>query len=241
MRNLALVVSFVLSCTQAQPPEVVEGCDHSSSSLCDERSIRKAAELFFKNLVPGGRFTVLTGGCTSDQVESPVQIRVPPHWGSGAADKRRTWLEIEERHLDDLRLRRPERCSPVVGMIWRGSRLLQQSDRPVKELWIDSDLREVSSETGFNFEKAVPSPEAFLARVKQRGLLPDLRGVHLFVYHVHDDATPDSRRWTPQQAAALRAAWLLFFQTAGVDHVEFRAAAPWEEADHLNVSWGGKR
>ena len=118
MRKLAPTALLLISCTQAQPPEVVNGCDHSSSSFCDERSIRKAAEPFFKNLVPGGRFTVLTGGCTSDQVETAVQIRVPTHWGSGAADKRRTWLETEERHLDDLRLRRPERCTGTMPSVW---------------------------------------------------------------------------------------------------------------------------
>ena len=243
MRNLlAVFLTVLLACgRRSEPRETIKLCDHTTSSRCDEQSVRRAAHNFLKNLVPGSRFTVVTVACTSDQVETVYEINVPTRWGSGASQKRRAWLEAEEAHLESLRLRRPERCSGVIGSIWRVGRLLQESERPVKELLVDSDLREVSPELGFNFEKSVPSAEAFLARIKEKGLLPDLRGVRLVIYGVHDDSSPDSRRWTSQQAADLRAAWSAVFRAAGVERIEFRAIAPWEKFDSTTVAWGDPR
>jgi hypothetical protein len=241
MRNLvtAFALSVLVACRSGSGPrERLELCDHTTSSRCDEQSIRRAAHNFLKNLVPGSRFTVVLVACTSDQVETVYEINVPLHWGSGAAQKRRAWLEAEEAHLESLHLRRPERCSGIVGSIWRVSRLLQESERPVKELFVNSDFREVSAELGFNFEKEVPSPAAFLARIREKNLLPDLREIRVVIYGVHDDASPDSRRWTSQQAAALRAAWTAAFKAMGVDNVEFRAAAPWEAPGE--VAWSGR-
>ena len=244
MRNLVVASALLLivACNnRSEPRETLLVCDHTTSSRCDEQSVRKAAQQLLKNPVPGSRFTVINVACTGDQVETVYQIVVPSRWGSGVAKKRRAWLEAEQAHLESLRLRRPERCSGIVGSIWRGSRLLQESERPVKELLIDSDLREVSAELGFNFEKAVPSPQAFLARIREKSLLPDLREIRVVIYDVHDDVSPDSRRWTSQQAAALRADWLEFLKAAGVEHVEFRATAPWEKSDPADVAWGGLR
>jgi hypothetical protein len=238
--GLALLLASILGCGQSKPAEVVFACDGTTSALCNEVSIAKAARSFMRKPVPGSRFTVIMVGCASDEAETIVQISVPTSWGSGAAEKRRAWQEAEFRHLEDLRLRRPQRCSAVVGTIWRGSRMLHESAKPVKELWIDSDLREASPETGFNFEKAVPSPEAFVQRIRERGLLADLRGIRVILYHVHDDQSPDSRRWTSQQATALRAAWTAAFKAMGVDNVEFRLTAPWEESGRNTVAWGGR-
>jgi hypothetical protein len=181
--------------------------------------------------------------CTSDLVEIVYEISVPLRWGPGATQKRLAWLEAEKRHLETLRLRRPERCSGIIGAIWRASRLLQESGRPVKELLINSDLREVSPELGpgINFEKVIPTPEEFLRKVKEKNLLPDLRGIRVYLYGVHDEASPDSRRWTSQQAAALRAAWTVVFRAAGVEHVEFRATSTWERNESTNIAWGGLR
>ena len=246
MRNLA-VVSFSLlfaGCgNHSQPRDILLLCDNTTSSHCDERGVRKAAQSFLKDLVPGSRFTVMTVACTSDQVETVYEISIPPRWGSGAAQKRRAWLEAEERHLEALRLRRPERCSGIIGAVWRASRFLDESGRPVKGLFIDSDLREVSPELGpgINFEKNVPSPEVFLAKIKEKNLLPDLRGVQVILYGVHDEASPDSRRWTSQQATALRAAWVAAFSAMGVNKIEFRATTPWEGSESANLAWGGLR
>jgi hypothetical protein len=241
---LAVVLAALLACNgRPQPIERVSVPDNTTSSHASEMSVKKEAQAFLGELVPGSRFTVMPVACTSDLVEIIYDISVPLRFGSGAAQKRRAWLEAEERHLETLRLRRPERCSGVVGAIWRASRFLQESGRPVKELYINSDLREVSPELGpgVNFEKTIPAPEDFLLKVKEKNLLPDLHGVRVYVYGVHDEASPDSRRWTSQQAAALRAAWTAFFKAAGVDHVEFRAASTWEKAEPANVAWGGLR
>jgi hypothetical protein len=212
-------------------------CDHTTSAHCDEQSVRKEARDFLKAAVPGGRFMVLSIACTSDQVETLYEIPVPA-WGGGVARKRRAWLEAEMEHLESLHLRRQEHCSGIIGSIWRASRLLQESKRPVKVLTINSDLREVSAELGFNFEKAIPSPDVFLARIKEKNLLPDLHGVTVILYGVHDEVSPDSRRWTSQQAAALRAAWSEAFRAMGVAGVEFRNAAPWENPESGNQAWG---
>jgi hypothetical protein len=240
--RLALLLAFPVGCGgHAQPPDILLVCDDTTSARCDEQSIRKAALSFLKKPIPGGRITVLTVGCGSDEAEAILQITVPLSWGSGAAEKRRAWQEIEGRHLDDLRLRRPQRCSAIIGTIWRGSRMLQESTKPVKEMLIDSDLREASPESGLNFERAIPTPEAFVQRIRERGLLPDLRGIRVIVYHVHDDQSPDSRRWTSQQAVALRAAWAAAFKAMGVENIEFRSAAPWEESDRTNLAWSGQQ
>ena len=243
MRNLglALLLALLVGCGRVQSADIVLVCDDTTSALCNEQSIYKAAQSFLKKPVPGSRFVVITVGCASDEAETIVEIPVPPHWGSGAGDKRRAWQEAEARHLENLHLRRPRRCSAIVGALWRGSRMLQDSTKPVKEMWIDSDLREASPETGLNFEKAIPSPEAFVQRIRERGLLPDLRGVRVVLYHVHDDQSPDSRRWTSQQATALRAAWTAAFKAMGVEGVEFRANAPWDVAGPTNLAWSDPR
>jgi hypothetical protein len=239
---LALPLALLVGCGgRAQPSDVLLVCDGTTSARCDEQSVRKSALSFLKKPIPGSRFTVLAVGCGSDEAEAILQISVPLSWGSGAAEKRRAWQEAEARHLDDLHLRRPRRCSAVVGTIWRGSRMLQESTKPVREMWIDSDLREASPETGLNFEKSIPSPEEFVRRIRERGLLPDLRGIRVLVYHVHDDQSPDSRRWTSQQAAALRAAWAAAFKAMGAENVECRSAAPWEVSDRTSIAWSGPR
>jgi hypothetical protein len=220
-----------------EPTERVYLCDHTTSAHCDEQSVRKAARGSLKAPVPGDRFTVLSVACTSDQVETLYETIVPT-WGGGVARKRRAWIEAEEEHLESLHLRRQEHCSGIVGSIWRASRLLQESKRPIKVLIINSDLREVSAELGFNFEKAIPAPDVFVTRIKEKNLLPDLHGVTVTLSGVHDEVSPDSRRWTSQQSTALRAAWSEAFRAMGVSGVEFRNAAPMENPESDNHAWG---
>src|SRR5208283_6222970 len=153
----------------------------------------------------------------------------------------RAWLAAEEAHLEALRLRRPERCSGILGTLWRAGGFLQESTRPVKELYINSDMREASPELGMNFEKSIPSPDEFVARAREKNLLPDLRGIRVFIYGVHNETSPDSRRWTSQQAVALRADWAALLKAAGVEHVEFRTSSTWEGAASENVALGRLR
>jgi hypothetical protein len=240
MRKLATISALwiLLGCSgRMEPTERVYLCDHTTSAHCDEQSVRKAARGSLKAPVPGDRFTVLSVACTSDQVETLYETIVPT-WGGGVARKRRAWIEAEEEHLESLHLRRQEHCSGIVGSIWRASRLLQESKRPIKVLIINSDLREVSAELGFNFEKAIPAPDVFVTRIKEKNLLPDLHGVTVTLSGVHDEVSPDSRRWTSQQSTALRAAWSEAFRAMGVSGVEFRNAAPMENPESDNHAWG---
>lgn len=213
-------------------------CDHTTSSRCDEESVRKAVRPFIRHPEPGSRFEVMLVGCGSDDAETIYEIRVPERWGAGATQQKLAWIEAEERHLDNLRLRRPQRCSGIVGGIDRATRRLHESDQPDKKLLVDSDLREVSTETGFNFERSIPSPSAFVETVKEHGLLPDLRAITVVVCDVHDDSTPDARHWSAKQTIALQAAWSAFFRAAGVDHIEFLEKCPWEKSENSDVAWG---
>jgi hypothetical protein len=147
-------------------------------------------------------------------------------------------MEAEERHLGDLRLKRPQRCSGIVGGIARAARRLHEGGRPDKKLLIHSDLREVSTETGFNFERSVPLPADFVEAVRERGLMPDLRGIEVTVCGVHADTTPDARRWSAKQSIALQAAWAAYFRASGVDQVQFLERCPWEKAENKEVDLG---
>jgi len=213
-------------------------CDHTTSSRCDEESVRKAARSFIAHPEPGSRFEVMVIGCGSDDAETIDVITVPERWGSGATQRKRAWIEAEERHLGNLRFKRPQRCSGIVGGIARAARRLHEGDQSGKQLLVDSDLREVSAETGFNFERSIPSPSAFVETVKERGLLPDLRGIGLMLCGVHADSMPDARHWSARQTIALHAAWSAFFRAAGVDHIEFLEKCPWENTESSEVVWG---
>jgi hypothetical protein len=184
---------------------------------------------------------MMTIGCGSDDLDVMSVIDVPIHWGASAAQKKRAWIEAEERHLGNLRLKRPQRCSGIVGGIDRAARRLRESEKAEKKLLIDSDLREVSAETGFNFERSVPEPSVFVESVRERGLLPDLRGFEITVCGVHPDSTPDARHWSARQTLALHAAWSAFFRAAGVEHIDLLEKCPWEESDSVEISWGGAK
>jgi hypothetical protein len=244
LKLLVVAALLVLSVGCGKHHRVVDTiylCDHTTSSRCDEESVRKAIHLFIARPEPGSRFEVMVVGCGSDDADTVGIITAPERWGSGAAQKKRAWMEAEERHLDDFRLKRPQRCSGIVGGIARAARRLHEGGRPDKKLLIHSDLREVSTETGFNFERMVPLPAAFVEAVRERGLLPDLRGIEVTVCGVHPDSTPDARHWSARQTLALRAVWSAFFRAAGVQHVDFLEKCPWEESDLANVAGGGVR
>jgi hypothetical protein len=213
-------------------------CDHTTSSRCDEESVRKAAHPFIMHPEPGSRFEVTLIGCGSDDAETIYVITVPEHWGPGAAQKKRAWIEAEERHLSNLRLKRPQRCSGIIGGIARASHRLHEGDQGEKKLLIDSDLREVSTETGFNFERSIPSPSVFVETVKERGLLPDLRGIEVVVCDVHSESTPDARHWSAKQTIGLQADWSAYFRAAGVDHVQFLERCPWERTESAEITLG---
>jgi hypothetical protein len=246
MRSLGVVifVAVLLAVTQGcgkrhRITDVTYLCDHTTSSRCDEESVRKAARPFIAHAEPGSRFEVMVIGCGSDDAETVYEITVPERWGSGATQKKRAWIEAEERHLGSLRLKRPQRCSGIVGGIFRAVRRQHEGDRSDKKLLVDSDLREVSTtETGFNFERSIPSPSVFVETVRDRGLMPDLRGIEVVVCDVHADSTPDSRHWSAKQTIALHAAWSAYFRAAGVDHVEFLEKCPWEKSDSAEIAWG---
>jgi hypothetical protein len=229
-----------LGCGQRhQAGDTVFLCDHTTSSRCDEESVRKAARPFIAHPSPGSRFEVVVVGCGSDDADTVEVVTVPERWGSGATQKKRAWIEAEERHLDDFRLKRPQRCSGVVGGVARAAGRLHEGGRPNKKLLIHSDLREVSMETGFNFEKSVPLPADFVQTVRERGLLPDLRGIEVTLCGVHADSTPDARRWSAKQAIALQAAWAAYLRAAGADRVQFLERGPWEKAENAEVAFRG--
>jgi hypothetical protein len=239
---LALLVLLVLPSGCGKHHRIVDTiylCDHTTSSRCDEESIRKAAHPFIAHPEPGSRFEVMVIGCGSDGAEIIYEITVPERWGSGATQKKRAWIEAEERHLGNLRLKRPQRCSGIVGGIARAASRLHEGGQGEKKLLVDSDLREVSAETGFNFERSIPSPSAFVETVKERGLLPDLRAITVVVCDVHADSTPDARHWSAKQTIALQSAWSAYFRAAGVDQVEFLERCPWEKSDSAEIAWGG--
>lgn len=239
---IAWMLAALLACNKR--PEAVDRLsvpDHTTSSHCDETSVRQEVRAFLRENIPGSRLTIMPVACTSDMVEITDQFTVPSSWGSGAAQKRRAWMEAELQRLEDLRLPRRERCSGIIGTLWRAGRFLQESTRPVKELNLNSDLREASPELRMNFEKSIPSPEEFVARVKEEHLLPDLHGIRVFVYGVHNETSPESRRWTSKQATALLAAWTALLKAAGVEHIEFRASSRLEQGAGEKVSLGGLR
>lgn len=237
---LALLLALASGCGKHQRiTDVTYLCDHTTSSRCDEESVRKAVHPFITHPELGSRFEVMVIGCGSDDAETVDAITVPERWGAGATQKKRAWIEAEERHLGNLRLKRPQRCSGVVGGIARAARRLHEGVQGEKKLLVDSDLREVSTETGFNFERSIPSPSAFVDTVKERGLLPDLRAIAVVVCDVHADSTPDARHWSAKQTIALHAAWAAYFRAAGVDHVEFLERCPWEKSDGAEIAWGG--
>jgi hypothetical protein len=211
-------------------------CDHTTSSRCDEESVRKAGRPFIVHPEPGSRFELMLVGCGSDDADTVDIITVPERWGSGATQKKRAWMEAEERHLGDLRLKRPQRCSGVVGGIARAASRLHEGGRAEKKLLIHSDMREVSAETGFNFERSIPAPGDFVEAVRERGLMPVLRGIEVTVCGVHSDSTPDARRWSAKQTIVLQAAWTAYFRAAGVDHVQFLETCPWEKAENAEVA-----
>ena len=236
---VAVLALLLASCGRHhRVADTVYLCDHTTSSRCDEESVRKAAHPFIARPEPGNRFEVVVVGCGSDDADTVGVISVPERWGSGATQKKRAWMEAEERHLGDFRLSRPRRCSGIVGGIARTARRLHEGNRPFKKLLVHSDLREVSTETGFNFERSVPLPSAFVEAVRERGLMPDFRGIEVTVCGVHADSTPDARRWSAKQAIALQAAWAAYFQAAGVQHVQFLERCPWEKAGNLEIALG---
>jgi hypothetical protein len=246
-RIFVLIVLAALSLSSAscgkrhRVVDIVLLCDHTTSSRCDEESVRKAARPFITEPVPSSRFEVVIVGCGSDDTEIVYEIVVPERWGSGATQKKRAWIEAEERHLGSLRFKRPQRCSGIVGGIDRSVRRLRESKREKKMLLVDSDLREVSTETGFNFERSIPSPPAFVEAARQHGLLPDLRGIDVVSCDVHADSTPDARRWSAKQANALHAAWAAYFSAGGAGHVEFLERCPWEKPESAEIARGDGR
>jgi len=237
VRSAVMGVILVAACGgRPQPRHTVLVCDHSTSSACEEASVRNAARAMLARPVPGSRFETLLVGCGSDDIARPLLLGVPARWGSGAAQKRRAWIEAEERHLENLRLGRRERCSGIVSALWQAARILKESNLPVKEIELNSDLREVSPETGFNLERSIPAPSAFVGKLREQGVLPNLANVDIVVCGVHDNASPDTKRWTARQSAALRAAWTAAFSAMGVRDVELGERCPWDEGGRGEIA-----
>ena len=109
-RDIYLFLAALAACDKR--PQAVERLsipDHTTSSHCDETSVRQEVRVFLRENVPGSRLTIMPVACTSDMVEITDQFMVPARWGSGAAQKRRAWMEAELQHLENLRL--PRRAS----------------------------------------------------------------------------------------------------------------------------------
>jgi len=221
--------------------DLVYVCDHSTSSRCGEENIRRGFAPLIRRPIAGSRGQAIAVGCGSDDAESIYEVIVPDRWGGGVNERKRMWSETESRHLGTLRLRRPQPCSGIVGAISRGVRILRQSERPRRRLLVDSDLREASDETGFNFERSIPKPADFVETVKRHGLLPNLDGIEVVVCDVHEDSSPNARRWSARQSSALHADWSAYFAEAGAPDVEFLERCPWQESADGEIAWAGSQ
>jgi len=247
MRRLGVVFATAAVALSSGCPERHQSidltylCDPSTSSRCGKENIRQGLAPFIRHPTVGSHARVITVGCGSDDADLLYEVFVPDHWGPGANERKRMWSEAEWRHLSTLRLRRPQSCSGIVGAISRAARMSQQSGREQRRLLLDTDLREASEETGFNFERSIPTAAEFVDAVKRRGLLPDLRGVELVVCDVHGDSSPNARRWSAKQSTALRAAWSAYFAEAGAGNVDFLERCPWQESVEGDTALSGGR
>ncbi|MBI2444276.1 MAG: hypothetical protein HYV42_03495 [Candidatus Magasanikbacteria bacterium] len=204
-------------------------CDRSTSSTCDEVKVEAAALAFLgSNPPPGSTFTVLATGCDVGDVTVVLELRVPRRWGGGVASRKRRWRRESEELIADLILPPLSDCSGIVATLWKSGRALAEANGH-GQLILVSDLREVSAALGFNFEREVPKPSAFVKKLREEGLLPDLSGSDSYVCGVHDRRNPDGTPWTARQSQTLREAWQAAFAAMGLPGAVLREECRFED------------
>ena len=96
------------------------------------------------------------------------------------------------------------KATAILDSLNAGSQILTRDARPQKQLVILSDMIEESKAA--NFQKAPPA-EALIAQRRAKGLLPDLRGVHVFV--------AGASAATSERYVEVQDFWLKYLQAAG--------------------------
>jgi hypothetical protein len=103
--------------------------------------------------------------------------------------------------------------SDIFGAIALASQILQNNKNTSKLLIILSDMRQ--NALNFDFERPPVIDISLLERTEKKGLIPDLKGVKVFVFGVHAIGK-SAVYWE-----SIRRYWQMYFKKAGADLITF--------------------
>jgi hypothetical protein len=226
---LLLVAFHYAGCSHVEPGNsgklIVILVDRSQSTKSDRELYAKACERVLSGMQPGDR---LVAGYITDRsaadFDKYLDEELPPplpsmkitdipsqykkkksQWDRESETRRE---EIRRRIADLLAWQSSAARTKIFESLRVASQLIASERRPNKQLILLSDMVEDSEIA--NFEKA-RLDEAFVQREISRqqaaGMLPNLRGVRVYVAGAHADSL--------ERGAAIEKFWLAYFAAAG--------------------------
>jgi len=212
-------------CQEPEPPLhwslVVDGSDSGLGLVANRQTIQQFFQGWARQALhrPTSSFAVLLVGQSRDTARQVIHLSVPAAWGSGVSQAKKKFVLQGLEKLSQLELTGGSAIAEAIQVATLGLR-----ERPgIWSLVVLSDLRQVTPGQ-WNFERAVPSPEAFIRWMKQEYLLADLQDISVEVIGLHSQRGPNAPEFTATQERQLRILWDVAFQQMGTTQVTLRAA-----------------
>jgi hypothetical protein len=166
-------------------------------------------------LVPGASLSVEMVGPLKDALRPIFEVSVP-----SLPDGERISFVLAAR-VELARLfngSREQYASTIAEAISTAVRRLREH-RGIYGLTILSDMQQITAGPGgLNFEKSLPTPQAFQAWLKQKGLAADLRNIPVVVCGI---PTGHFGQNSASYAARLQELWQRAFQAMGVPNLKW--------------------
>lgn len=206
------------------PRHLAVVCDASDSGAgvtCTPAALSRAVRAWSLDAVsrPGSRMVIVQTGRARDDAAVIAHAEVPPSWGPGARARKAAWTRALLAALPAELAARPgsavlEAIHVALGAIPR------DGERSLRVL---SDLREVSADGGWNFERRVPRADRFRAWISRVGLTLDLRDATVDVCGMHHQRAARGPRFGARAEQEIRAMWEGIFRDAGSRAVRIEA------------------
>lgn len=231
---------LLMACLERQPAQtgklVVMLVDRSQSTKEDRDLQHQACERILANLRAGDRLLAayITDQSAADFRHALDEELPPPfpsmklwdiesqyrkrkaEWERGFAERQR---EVKQKMEAFLNWESSARWTRIFETLRAAGQLTSLDRRPNKQLILFSDMIEESEVA--NFARFRPD-EAFtrkeIERQRRAGILPDLRGVKVYVAGAHADTL---ERW-----AAIEKFWREYFAASGAELVAYSRALP---------------
>lgn len=207
-------------------------CDRSSSAsefACTPTTIGALGRLWLKQAdeTEGGSFELFLIDRDFDSTSLLFSIAYPDHFPGPVTAHKKKWQTDFIRSLSEKTLDMPhDTGSAVVEAIFRSS--LRIPKKGETTIVILSDMRELTGDGVFNFERRVPTEKEFSRWLRNRGIRPDFgNATRIIACGVHPATPSGTSKMTSQNYNQLISLWQTIFK-------EWRVEASISEACDFN-------